>query len=45
MVKAGGKLDEEYGVDVDEGAGTDTERGRRRKREALLGVSDRVARY
>ena len=39
------KLAEQYGVDLDEEPETDTERERRLKREALLGLNDRVARF
>ena len=45
FVNAVRKLAEQYGVDLDEEPETDTERERRLKREALLGLNDRVARY
>lgn len=39
------KLAEQYGVDIDEEPETDTEREKRLKREALLGVNERAARF
>lgn len=45
FVNAVRKLAEQYGVDLDEEPETDTERERRLKREALLGLNDRVARF
>lgn len=45
FVNAVRRLAEQYGVDIDEEPETDTERERRLKREALLGVNERVARY